>query len=120
MKYLKKFKKFETIGYTEMTDELWNDMSDILLDLSDQGFLVTKDVDDIKRVDNKLCEDVIEIIIDNNQNFVLLQTNKDFIPYFCQLIFYDKFLDKYSLHQYLLEELNDDNIDLIPHLTTTK
>lgn len=69
MKYLKKFKKFETIGYTEMTDELWNDMSDILLELSDQGFLVTKDVDDIKKVDNKLCEDVIEIIIDNNQNF---------------------------------------------------
>jgi hypothetical protein len=69
MKYLKRFKKFETIGYTEMTDELWNDMSDILLELSDQGFLVSKDVDDIKKVDNKLCEDVIEIIIDHNQNF---------------------------------------------------
>ncbi len=67
MRFLKSYKTFETIGYTELTDEVWNDMSDILLELHDEGYFISKDVDDIKKIDNKLCEDVIEIIIDHEQ-----------------------------------------------------
>ncbi len=67
-------KKFETIGYTELTDEMWSDMSDILLELADEGFRVNKDVEDLKKVDNKLCEDVVEIVIDRwNQKFNFTQ-----------------------------------------------
>lgn len=64
MKHLKTYKKFETIGYTELTDEMWEDISDILIELEDEGYRVTKDVEDVKRIENKLCEDVIEVTID--------------------------------------------------------
>ena len=67
MRYLKSYKKFETIGYTELTDEIWEDIDDILLELVDTGFHITKDISDVKRIDNKLCEGVIEIIIDDHQ-----------------------------------------------------
>lgn len=67
MRFIKSFKTFETIGYTELTDEMWQDITDILLELHDEGFFISKDVDDVKKVDNKLCEDVIEIIIDHEQ-----------------------------------------------------
>ena len=61
---IKSFKTFETIGYTELTDEMWEDIKDILLELHDEGFFISQDVTDVKKVENKLCEDVIEIIID--------------------------------------------------------
>ena len=73
MKHLKTFEVFETIGYSELTDELWDDISDILLDLADDGFIISKDIDDVKKVENKLCEDVIEIVIDKQQNKFLFQ-----------------------------------------------
>lgn len=66
MRHLTSYKKFETIGYTELTDEMWQDMSDILLELHDEGFFISKDIADVKKVANKLCDDVIEIIIDND------------------------------------------------------
>lgn len=67
MRYLKSYKKFETIGYTELTDEIWEDIDDILLELVDVGFFISKDISDVKRIDNKLCEGVIEIIIDHSK-----------------------------------------------------
>ena len=67
MKYLKTYKLFETIGYSELTDEMWNDISDILLELEDIGFFITKDISDVKLIDKKLCNDVVEIIIDKHQ-----------------------------------------------------
>ena len=36
MKHLKSFKIFETIGYSELTDDMWNEISDILLELEEQ------------------------------------------------------------------------------------
>jgi hypothetical protein len=67
---LKSFKAFETIGYSELTDEMWEDMKDILLELHDEGFFISQDISDVKKVGNKLCEDVIEIIIDKDtKNF---------------------------------------------------
>lgn len=61
--WVKTLKKFETIGYSELTDDIWNDMSDILLELEDEGFSIQKDYSDTKKVANKLCEDVVEITI---------------------------------------------------------
>ena len=55
MRHLKSYKKFETIGYTELTDNMWQDMSDILLELHDEGFFISKDIDDVKKVGDKLC-----------------------------------------------------------------
>ena len=66
MKYLKTFKIFETIGYSELTDEMWNEISDILLELKDDGFVVSQDISDVKKVSNKLCNDVIEIVVNKN------------------------------------------------------
>lgn len=73
MKFLKSFKIFETIGYSELTDEMWQDISDILLELHDEGFFISKDIEDVKKVDNKLCEDVIEIIIDLEERPLVLK-----------------------------------------------
>ena len=63
MKHLKTYKIFETIGYSELTDEMWNEIFDILLELEDEGFATSQDISDVKRVSNKLCEDVIEIVV---------------------------------------------------------
>jgi hypothetical protein len=64
MKYLKTYKIFETIGYSDLTDDIWEDIKDILIELHDDGFFISQDIFDVKKVGNKLCEDVIEIIID--------------------------------------------------------
>lgn len=61
VKYKKAFKIFETIGYSELTDDMWNNISDILLELQDDGFVVSKDILDVKKVSNKFCNDVVEI-----------------------------------------------------------
>jgi len=63
MKHLKSFKIFETIGYSELTDEMWNEISDILLELQDDGFVVSQDISDVEQVSNKLCNDVVEIVV---------------------------------------------------------
>ena len=63
MKYLKTFKIFETIGYSELTDEMWNEISDILLELKDDGFVVSQHISDVEKVSNKLCHDVVEIVV---------------------------------------------------------
>ena len=63
MRYLKTYKIFETIGYSEITDEVWDDISDILIELDHEGFVTSKHYDDVKKVSNKLCEDVIEIVV---------------------------------------------------------
>ena len=80
MKYLKTYKLFETIGYSELTDDMWNDISDILLELQDDGFNISKDISDVKKIGNKICEDVIEIIIDQtyNDNGIKKSKNIDF------------------------------------------
>jgi len=75
MKYLKSYKLFETIGYTELTDDVWNDISDILLELEDDGYQVHKDVADVLKVSNKLCEDVITIAILHNISYELKYSN---------------------------------------------
>jgi len=59
MKYLKKFNESENL-----TDSVWNDISDILIELEDLGFSITKDWFEVKKVGDKLCDDVIDIIID--------------------------------------------------------
>ena len=69
MKHLKKFKLFE--NHSEVTDEIWNDISDILIELEHEGFVTSKHLNDFKKVSNKLCEDVIEIIVNkqSTENF---------------------------------------------------
>lgn len=62
---LKSFKTFETVE-SKLTSEISEDIKDILLELHDEGFFISKDVTDIKKVGNKLCEDVIEIVIDKD------------------------------------------------------
>ena len=66
MKYLKTFKIFETIGYSELTDEMWNEISDILLELKDDGFVVSQHISDVEKVSNKLCHDVVEIVVNKS------------------------------------------------------
>ena len=63
MRYLKSYKLYETIGYSELTDEMWNEISDILLELKDDGFIVSQHISDVEKVSNKLCHDVVEIVV---------------------------------------------------------
>ena len=42
MRYLKNFKLFETI----ITDDVWDDIDDILLELRDDGYQIHKDYHD--------------------------------------------------------------------------
>jgi hypothetical protein len=76
MRHLKTYKIFEST-YSDIPYGLWDDISDILLELSDDGFLTTKHFDDVKKVDNKLCEDVIEIIVDKSAPFWQKSFNYD-------------------------------------------
>jgi len=69
MKHLKPYKLFETIGYSELTDDIWNDISDILLELEDDGYQIHKDYHDCIKVSNKLCEDVITVSILHNISY---------------------------------------------------
>ena len=61
MKYLKTYKLFE--DQSDIPYELWDDISDILIELDHEGFVTSKHFDDVKKVSNKLCEDVIEIVV---------------------------------------------------------
>ena len=65
MKYLKTYKLFEDIfeDQSDIPYELWDDISDILIELDHEGFVTSKHFDDVKKVSNKLCEDVIEIVV---------------------------------------------------------
>ena len=65
MKYLKTYKLFEDIfeDQSDIPYELWDDISDILIELNHEGFVTSKHFDDVKKVSNKLCEDVIEIVV---------------------------------------------------------
>jgi hypothetical protein len=74
MKHIKTFRLFESLDLNSesvLTDEVWSDISDILLELEDDGFVVTKHLSDYKKVSNKLCEDVIEIVVNkqSTENF---------------------------------------------------
>jgi len=79
MKHLRTFRLFESLDLNSewsqsvLTDEVWSDISDILLELEDDGFVATKHLSDYKKVSNKLCEDVIEIVVNkeslNNFNY---------------------------------------------------
>lgn len=68
MRYLKAYESF-TDGISGewnqsvLSDDVWNDVSDILIELEHEGFIVSRDLHDFKKVSNKLCEDVIEIIV---------------------------------------------------------
>ena len=68
MRYLKAYESF-TDGISGewnqsvLSDDVWNDISDILIELEHEGFIVSRDLHDFKKVSNKLCEDVIEIIV---------------------------------------------------------
>ena len=74
MKHLKTYKVFESFkdmisgewNQSVLTDEVWNDISDILIELEHEGFIATKHLHDFKKVSNKLCEDVIEIIVNKH------------------------------------------------------
>lgn len=37
---------------------------------------------------------------------MVFESNELFIPFICQLIFYDKCLEMYSIHHYKLEEVS--------------
>jgi hypothetical protein len=69
MKHIRTFRLFESLDLNSewsqsvLTDEVWSDISDILLELEDDGFIATKHLSDYKKVSNKLCEDVIEIVV---------------------------------------------------------
>ena len=71
MKHLKSYQIFESFtdslsgewSQSVLTDEVWSDISDILSELEDDGFVATKHLSDFKKVSNKLCEDVIEIVV---------------------------------------------------------
>jgi hypothetical protein len=69
MKHLRTFRLFDSLDLNSewsqsvLTDEVWSDISDILLELEDDGFVATKHLSDYKKVSNKLCEDVIEIVV---------------------------------------------------------
>ena len=65
MKYLKTYKLFEDLfeDQSDIPYELWDDISDILIELDHEGFVTSKHFDDVKKVSNKLCEDVIEIVV---------------------------------------------------------
>jgi hypothetical protein len=77
MKHIKSYTLFESLDLNSewsqsvLTDEVWNDISDILLELEDDGFVATKHLHDFKKVSNKLCEDVIEIVVnkESTKNF---------------------------------------------------
>ena len=77
MKHIKSYTLFESLDLNSewsqsvLTDEVWNDISDILLELEDDGFVATKHLSDYKKVSNKLCEDVIEIVVnkESTKNF---------------------------------------------------
>jgi hypothetical protein len=77
MKHLRTFRLFESLDLNSewsqsvLTDEVWSDISDILLELEDDGFVATKHLSDYKKVSNKLCEDVIEIVVNkqSTKNF---------------------------------------------------
>jgi hypothetical protein len=72
MKHLKTFRLFDSLDLNSewsqsvLTDEVWSDISDILLELEDDGFVATKHLSDYKKVSNKLCEDVIEIVVNKH------------------------------------------------------
>ena len=57
---------FETVGNSKLTDEMSKDIKDILLELHDDQFFISQHITDFKKVGNRLCEDVIEIIIDHH------------------------------------------------------
>jgi hypothetical protein len=72
MKHIRTFRLFESLDLNSewsqsvLTDEVWSDISDILLELEDDGFVATKHLSDYKKVSNKLCEDVIEIVVNKH------------------------------------------------------
>ena len=69
MRWLKSYRLFES--HLELSDGVWSDISDILIELEDSNFVVSKHFSEVKKVSNKLCEQVIEIAIDKggSQNF---------------------------------------------------
>lgn len=71
MRYLKNFKLFETI----ITDDVWDDIDDILLELRDDGYQIHKDYHDCIKVSNKLCDDVINVAILHGTNYEFNYSN---------------------------------------------
>lgn len=69
MRWLKSYRLFES--HLELSDGVWSDISDILIELEDSNFVVSKHFSEVKKVSNKLCEQVIEIVIDKggSENF---------------------------------------------------
>lgn len=69
LKYLQTYKLFESsVVWSNKTRE---DISDILFELEDSNFVVSNHFSEVKKVSNKLCDEVIEIVIDKggSQNF---------------------------------------------------
>jgi len=71
MRYLKAYESFKDRisgewNQSVLTDEVWNEISDILIELEHEGFIVSRHLHDFKKVSNKLCEDVIEIIVNKH------------------------------------------------------
>jgi hypothetical protein len=72
MKHIKSYTLFESLDINSewnqsvLNDEVWNDISDILLELEHEGFIASRNLHDFKKVSNKLCEDVIEIIVNKH------------------------------------------------------
>ena len=87
MKHIRTFRLFESLDLNSewsqsvLTDEVWSDISDILLELEDDGFVATKHLSDYKKVSNKLCEDVIEIVVNKEslKNFNYEQVKDTFM-----------------------------------------
>lgn len=69
MRWLKSYKLFETA--LVYNDKIREDISDILIELEDSNFVVSQDFTEVKKVSNKLCDQVIEIVVDKGggQNF---------------------------------------------------
>ena len=62
---LKSFESFEKMG-SKLTSEMLEDIKDILLELNDEGFFISKHVSEVRKVGKKIYEDVIEIVIDKD------------------------------------------------------
>lgn len=112
MKHLKTFKIFETIGYSELTDEMWNEISDILLELEDDGFVVSQHISDVEKVSNKLCNDIIEIVVNKNSmsdfsyseiEYVFRRLIDYLIPYGWNysILYFGAYVDAGTKHNYI-------------------
>ncbi len=65
MKYLKRYNELCESIDNEVTDEIWKNIRDILLELNleSDDFVVSQDLSEVKNISKGLCRDVVEIVV---------------------------------------------------------